>query len=75
MEYGNITFGIIDVSNSRQCLVANESISFLIVCSRFIAAEDSPNNKPLLVVSGSVSGTITVLQINVAGMPILLALL
>ena len=36
-------------------------------CSRFIPARDSPNGKPLLLVTGSRSGTITVVQVNVYG--------
>ena len=32
-------------------------------CCRFVAAEDSPIHKPLLLVSGSVGGTLAVYEI------------
>ena len=34
---------------------------------RYVAAEVSPNGKPLLVVGGSNSGTVTIFEINFGG--------
>lgn len=31
---------------------------------RFVAAQDSPNGQPLLIVAGAVSGTLTLLRVN-----------
>lgn len=37
----------------------------LIILNRFVSAEKSPNGKPLLLVSGSLSGTLAVYEIQV----------
>lgn len=41
------------------------SVNFKSPSFRYIPATDSPNGKPLLAVSGTMSGTVTLLQLNV----------
>ena len=42
-------------------------VDCILISFRYVSAEESPNRNPLLVVAGSVSGTVTVYQINFQG--------